>query len=346
MSFRRPGRIWIPEAPHLILGRGPCPRPTVEIFATLPTARYEGRFKAELIDAASGRVKQTAYCDTPRGRNLVVDTGLDGIGNGDNVLAMTNWVGVGTGNTAPANNQTTLVSQVGTRISRTTTGDGTNGSGPAFAYWFYQRVYLFLEAEGNGNLTEVGVFKGQSTGPMWSRQLFKDGAGNPTVVTKTNTDQLKITYEWRIYIPTGADPTGVVLISGTNYTWTSRPQFTQNAGAWGHLGLLDNTNWSGPFAQAVNGGVLAAVSGRIASPGGYVANDTNVLDVYTAGNFYRDVTHKWEPATGNLAGGIGGIETWANAGVCSFQMIFNPFFAKDATKRLTLVIRRAWARYP
>jgi hypothetical protein len=51
--FRRPGRIWIPEAPNLNINR------TIEAGLELPGLRYAGFFHIKLIDARTKKVKRS-----------------------------------------------------------------------------------------------------------------------------------------------------------------------------------------------------------------------------------------------------------------------------------------------
>jgi hypothetical protein len=336
--------LWIPEAPNLILGRGPCPRRTLEVETSLPRLGVAGFIKVELIDSRTKQVRRKLEF-----RNLITDAGLNAIGSGTSVGSLVAYCGVGTNGTAPANGQTQLLAEVSPRINRAGTGDGTTGSGAAFAYWYYQRVFNFLETEANGNLQEVGFFTAVSAGTMWARQLFKDGVGTPTVLTKTNTDQLRITYEFRVYPPT-VDVTGVSTISGVNYNYTIRASNINNNLVWGGSnGMLVNLgNWA-QYSGLVDIGdtnVLASTSGTPAASS-WVADTSHTLAAYTTGTFQRDCTNVWDPAIANFAGGVGSARLWRMSGASSFQQVWNPTkIPKDSTKRLTLLWRHTWGRYP
>jgi hypothetical protein len=330
---------------YLILGRGPAPRPTTEIFIKMPSPLFQGIIGWELtrkgIIISQGEMK-----------NLITDAGLDGLAT-FGTPALTAFCGVGTSSTAPANNQTDLIAPV-TRVSRTTTGDVTITSGPSFDYWSIKRVHLFLEAEGNGNLTEVGYFRQATADIMFSRQLFKDTLGVPTTVVKTSSDQLKITYELRCYTPQTDVVQSGVVISGTSYTFTTRAREIDSNLVWG--AALSGPNVVGGMLSSLANGFnsvggraleSSTLGARDSSIGGTaVARDSATVAAYTSGNFFRDVTSKWEPTTANFATGIGGIHNFGGDTTEGFQISVSPKFAKDATKRLTFGTRWSWGRFP
>lgn len=343
--MRFTGRIWVPEAPNLSLDRGPCPRKTREFDMGLtPQIGFAGYFSWELIDGGTHKVKRSGTV-----KNLITDAALNALGGAAQLQDLVNQVAVGTGSSAPANNQVGLDAELA-RTSVTTTGDNNTGDGAGFLYFWRQRVWLFTEAFANGNLTEVGVFAGGAGSTMFSRQLFKDGLGNPTVITKTNTDQLKITYENRLYVPQ-ADVVGNVLISAVNYAYTSRAENSNNNVIWGSGSgagaMVHFGQWSDGASTAGDVQTLGTVQGS--PPTTQTANaDTGVFAAYVSGNFYRECTCKWEPGTANFTGGgIGSFRLVPKmAGVGLFQMSVAPKFPKVNTQRLTLVFRCPWGRYP
>jgi hypothetical protein len=341
MRYARRGRLWVPEAPNLLLDRGPGAGRSREIEIALPMPRVEGIITAELLHGRTGIVKRRL-----KFRNLIVDAGLNAIGAGSaSVAGLVGFCGVGTGSTAPANGQTDLVTPISVRVNRTGTGNGTTGSGTSFAYWYYQRVFQFIETEANGNLAEVGFFTALTSGTMWARQLFKDGAGNPTVLTKTSADQLRITYEFRVYPPT-VDVTGNVTISSTVYAYVCRASNISNALVWGATnGVLVNLGTWSSSPDAGDTNVLGTTSSQPAASS-FVLPTSMTFAAYTSGTFLRDGTAVWDPGIANFAGGLGCVRAWAFSGAGAFQLGFTPKFAKDSTKRLTLVLRHTFGRYP
>lgn len=339
-DFARAGNLFLPK--HIIRGGR-----TPEIFVPLPAARFQGFFTVELIHARTGDVRQRL--EFP---NLITNVGLDGWYN---TPAFNYWsyAAVGTGSNAPANTDTTLQAEIPTPTSNRTNANGGIADVIGYAagppeYVSLKKTYLFVEAQANGNLTEFGVFSASSAGTMWSRQLFKDGTGTPTVVVKTASDQLRITYEMRYYPPAGDTVTNPFTVSGVNYSVTTRPfglgaGYQQSVGAFGR-----NTIGNANIAQAAQNTVLLTrLQGGFQLTNG-VSCDTHTPSAYVGGSYYVDTTYVWNTGSANF--GAGGIPLIANFGVNStdlkFQNLFAPAIAKDNTKKLTLVFRESWGRYP
>lgn len=324
---------------------------------------FSGFFTVELIEAATGRVKRRLEF-----KNLITDAGLNALNN----TPISTWIGgagtqgfmgCGTGAAAPANADTTLGAEISPASSNRTNSNGgiaeVFGAGPANAYWFRKVTYNFVEAQANGNLTEIGLFSAVTGGTMFCRQLLKDGTGTPTVVVKTAADQLRITYEIRFYSP--ADVTvNPIAISGSNYSVTTRAIHIDVARRWGH----DNSNFSAMVGFKGNNAnstsaitatdINTLVAQTAATPAGTLFTPTSVaMAAYVAGNFFLDYTIIWDPGVANPVGGIGGVlldaeltgNTVGNTN-CQFQMAFTPKLPKDNTKRLTLVLRLSWGRGP
>lgn len=313
---------------NLILDRGPGPRRTTEIELA-PIVMLAGKFTWELI-------RDKKIIARGESDNIITNALLDDIGTGNFAATSMTYCGVGSGNTAPAATQTDLATPV-FRTNRVTTGDGASGTvnGPP-RYTYYRKVYLFIESEANGNLAEMGIFKQLSAGTMMSRQLFKNSGGVPVVITKTAADQLRITYEYRVYSPTG-DANSVITISGVNYTVTRRP--LTSGTSYNASSFLGMGNFTTVSSQAYESNALFAES---TNPPNGTSNSSITAAAYTNGNYYRDVAYVYEPGVANFTTGIGLIRVSAP----SYQFSFSTQIPKDSTKRLTLNVRHSWARYP
>jgi hypothetical protein len=306
----------------------------------------EGWFKVELLRKLPNG-GEIIVRELPWQKNIITDVGLNEVAVGAAQLSVAgnplHYIAVGTGSTTPASTDTALVAETGVRTLN-------NGSiadsflwGASNAYYEMTRVRLFVEAESNGNLTEFGFFGTATAGKLFSRQLFKDSGGTPTTIVKTSSDQLRITYKFRVYPPT-VDTTGNIVISGTNYTWTGR---ACGVGTFGWQNLLNavgdfdgSSIFAGPaFSSAFETQTLGARTdgGPAGTP---TSPSTQVVTPYVNGNFFLDITEKWEPGTANYATGIGST-VFGNF----FQTSWSPKFSKDNTKRLTLVTRISWARH-
>src|SRR5690606_7534789 len=109
------------------------------------------------------------------------------------------------------------------------------------------------ENQANGNLAELGFFSAADGGTMWNRQLFRDELGNPTAITKTSEDQLRVTYEYRVY-PPWDDLVQEIEVNGVPVEVVNRPQQVASASEWG----------SGFSASALNAlGVVGTASLRV-----------------------------------------------------------------------------------
>lgn len=309
-----------------------------------PKFGLEGRFKVELIRKVGD--KEIILRELPWQKNMIVNSGLDkffSLGL-TSINGLLDYCAVGTGSTAPAATDVGLVTETGVRSNSNGSINDVKGWAAVNEYFFQRRVRLFTELQSNGNLTEFGFFTASSAGTMFSRQLFKDGGGIPTTIVKTSADQLRITYEARIYPPT-VDTSGNIVISGTNYTWTGRALAVGVTNeAWEQV-FGSGTIQSISVSSAAESQTLAATTAATVSGAGQNAS-TSVWAAYVNGNFYADRTDKWEPGVGNYATGIGLTLVCGATGTRGlFQTSWNPKFAKDNTKRLTLVTRISWARH-
>jgi hypothetical protein len=142
-----------------------------------------GSLRLELRDAL-GILKEERFVD-----NLVVDAGLALIASRlkDATATVPTHIGVGTSSTAAADNQTALVTEIGTRVSvGTPTLVLTNVTGDSIQF-----VATFAAANATGALTEAGIFNASTVGTMLCRTVF-------TVINKAAGDSLTIT--WKVVI--------------------------------------------------------------------------------------------------------------------------------------------------
>lgn len=117
-------------------------------------------------------------------KNLVVDLGKAYIAGrvGPNATTAMSHMAVGTGVTAPAAANTTLVTEVGTRSALTVTQTGATITYAA----------TFAAGNGTGALTEAGIFNGATGATMLCRTTFaavNKGASDTISITWTVTIQ-------------------------------------------------------------------------------------------------------------------------------------------------------------
>tara|TARA_R100000742_G_scaffold4006_1_gene1069 strand:- start:648 stop:1076 length:429 start_codon:yes stop_codon:yes gene_type:complete len=131
------------------------------------------KLKGKLQIALNGEtIKEIDNLVVTAGKNFVASRMKDA-----SATAMTHMA-VGTGSTAAAAGDTALGSQVGSRVSLTSTTVTSN----EVAY-----VATFAAGTGTGALTEAGLFNASSSGTMLCRTVF-------SVVNKGAADSMTITW--------------------------------------------------------------------------------------------------------------------------------------------------------
>lgn len=320
----------------------------------------EGWFTVELVHARTGLIKQRL-----RFKNLIVDAGLDTLGAGDTGLAeFIQYLAVGTGSTEPDVGDTQLESEMARTNSNGGFSDSAGFVDGAEPYWWYKRNRVFTEEQANGNLTELGFFRESSGPPMFNRQLFRDINGDPITVVKTNEDQLRVEFEWRIYPPT-EDVDQNIVVDGVSTAFKTRAYDIDHGDRWGArtignavIGYLvglgrwrDDHSLARLFGLAMESQSLpATLTGTVNEIGG-VGPNTVTFGGYSNGTFLRDMTCTWEPSEANFATGIGSV-SW---GGCNFSVIdthasrkwitrLTPKVQKTDSKRFTFVGRVTWGR--
>lgn len=308
-----------------------------ELLLETAPVYIEGLIGWELI--RNGQVVRSS----PPQRNLIVTAALNGMGNGTSITTQTTYCAVGSSSTAPASSDTSLVAQVDVRTNSNGGFADVFASGPSFAYWEKTITRLFTETQVNGNLTEVGFFSAAVAGTMFNRQLLKDNLGNPTTITKTNADQLKIILKIRVYPNTTIVNQPAVDISGVSTSIDNRAIDIDGSGwstcNWG--------SWSTVFAGYENNAMPATTATQSGTNDGGVG--TGTLQAYTNGNFYRDFQVVYTPAQTNFPTGYGSISWGAMGGAFTqfnFISTFTPKIAKTSSFRLTLMVRASWAVHP
>lgn len=328
--MRERKRIWVPETPFIVLHRH------IEIPLAVASAGVRGRFSVELVHAASGLIKRRLDFD-----NLVTDAGLDYIASKNGLSSAVVFVAVGTGSSAPAYSDTTLNAE----IARTSNNGGFSettgsvGSGDNLEYWWWRRTYLFTESEANGNLSEIGIFSNDGA-TLWARQLFTDEAGNPTTITKTDEDQLRIVYERRVYPPMD-DHVQIVDVKGTPTTVTTRAALVAGNQSWARSDIFGGSEAQRDgYAHSTN-----VLGGRSGIPGGSsIIADSITASEYVPGTFFREIEFRWGPSRANYDGGVGAIRMNPWVGAPVFQSSFEPKLPKQDTERLVIQQRVDFSR--
>lgn len=323
----------MPEAPLLNLRR------YIEVGTVRNAVVVEGYFTVELIHARTGLVKRRLHF-----RNLITNAGLDALAGGTRISDLIDSLAVGTGSSEPSYTDTTLNAEVARTNSNGGFGDSDAmvGSGDLVEYWRRIRTRVFTEAQANANLTELGFFSG---GTMWNRQLFRDELGNPTTITKTNEDQLRVTYEYRVY-PPWDDVVQEIEVNGVPVEVVNRPQRVASNTAWGSQGTnaaLNGLGLVGTFT--LNASETDTLLGRSGIPPSGTQASSRAVQSYTPGTWYREREARWEPAVANFATGIGLFVSEMSGGSSPvFASKVTPKIMKQNTQRLIVMERWTYAR--
>lgn len=187
--------------------------------------------------------------------------------------------------------------------------------------------------------------------------MFKDSLGNPTTIVKTADDELRIAYELRLYTMQN-EVTQSLTINSVSTEVVTRGYDIDNSSGWGSsgFGLLYslgtyNTNNTAPggaskFGFAVTASTMPTLTGTLSGTN-FDASTTITWASYTNGNYYRDATMLWNPAsTINPVGAVAwGAQLGTQTGVSpAFVTVFNPAVVKTNTQRFTFVPRLSWGR--
>jgi len=279
--------------------------------------------------------------------NLILNQGLDRLGIAGSILIQYAQVGAGTG--TPIATQTSLESYVAGANSNPTNYAETciNEGAPTYAALHTWR-YTFTQGSVIGNITEIGVGWGATGATLFSRALILDGVGSPTTITLVAIDQLTVYYRLRVFPPLG-DATGILNISGTDYSYVVR---VSNASNFATVQFLFNSadnfsksdNTTSGFASYGAGSVLGSINGTPTLQSGSGGPSTTAA--YTLGTYYRDTTFSFGVGQGNATGGIGALRfVWPQSySVMPFQMSLSPVLPKDNTKTFSITMRFSWNR--
>jgi hypothetical protein len=302
-----------------------------------------GYFKVFLEDAQTGNIKR--YLEFP---NLITNAGLNQIGTGNLTLATCfNFLDVGSGSQTPAVTDIKLRASTG---YRTSFADGTadittTNSSPEYAQRQITRV--FTESEANGDLTEFGIWTGTlASSVLMNRSLIKDSLGNPTVLTKTPSDRLRVQFQYRLAAP---QTDNVVLFSGDGNlfpasTGTLRPQGVGLSNNW--VALLDSMgNWT-PSFRSYNASSLSSRT-SVNDPVSSIVPTSITTAVYGKDNFYRDVTLEFGVNDGNTTHGLLTFNPWStnvDGQHQVYQFLLTPAVTKIQDQKLRMTFRFLWGR--
>lgn len=354
----------------------------IEIPATLGLkGRYKlQRRKAEYLADGKTRFAGAVIEESAWSDNLITNAGKNAImtlaSGGANMFF---HCVVGTGNTAPAESNTSLASYLG-YFDFVQAASTTRNSTVAPYYVKHSATFRFKPGSATGNVAEVGMVLTSSASAainasttLHSRALIVDGVGSPTTVTVAADEYLDVTWELFIYPTDEGTGSFNMTIDGvvTAFNYTVRPCELDATGSPGEnvagpmfagVGISVGSEPSTrgfvslsvvePVIASVNYGTYATtfpistVQGhptpRATNVAASDAPNTFAAAAYTNGNYYRDYTAQWSLNNGNM--NIKSIVFWLRA--VSYQLELNNVVAKINTKVFTITVRLSIANVP
>lgn len=307
----------------------------VEIEPPPGTVGMHGRFKIIKRDRWGKALEQTPWFS-----NLILNAGLNRMGTGAAIAGAM----IGTGTSTPVVSQTQLDAQA---TFTTTSAPGSGFTPVATSPYNNTRTFVYRTALGalNGNFSEVGV--GWASNACFSRELIRDGGGNPTTISVLSTEQLDIFYQLAVYPPL-VDTSGSITIAGVgSRNFTGRAASAGSGSVWDSFTLL-----VGPMAQSstTTGGMLftGTLGSITTTPSGVPFNsNSSSVATYSNNSNRREVTYTWATSEANatLQSVLAG---FGNSGIAfaRFQYQFDSPFTKTNLQTLAFNFAINWARRP
>lgn len=142
-------------------------------------ANIHNRFDVEVIDAATGEIRQRAQAE-----NIILDSLWSRIGT-----SYFSYIQYGTGTGTPTANRTSLFSYLGCSGASNSTSSLDLSRG---VYSVKKNIELSETTAAGQTLTEVGISYDNYSNHLLTHAMLKDMNGNQITITKTNTDIIKI----------------------------------------------------------------------------------------------------------------------------------------------------------
>ena len=181
----------------------------------MPKVGISGKVLSWEVINDDGSIDQSCYKPSD---NLVLNSGISIFCNANwGAINQDPWsfFSIGTGTSEPSATDTALTSKsyAGTceYTAYNSTTYSTDGSDPYYIYT--QRGVQTPLGALNGTYGEIG-FSRTSTGQLFSKHRLKDELGNPTTITVTSTQQLRLKYVVVLCLSPSTVTTGTINISG------------------------------------------------------------------------------------------------------------------------------------
>jgi hypothetical protein len=157
-----------------------------------------GRYKERIVSGPGGLGRGRIWVPEKEAEqhNLVLTQTYDSLIPVYGFVELSRYAVVGTGSTIPDPSQTGLVNEVA-RTNADTSPPLSGNDEPVNGQAVITRVREFTEAQvGGRNLTEWGFSPvGAAGNNLMCRELFRDGLGNPVVLTLATDQRLRLIYK-------------------------------------------------------------------------------------------------------------------------------------------------------
>lgn len=286
--------------------------------------------------------------ETPWFSNMIVDTGLEAMATTCPFF----YCGVGTGNAAPAVTQTNLISpypnaSAPSRAFLSREASGTQVSTAPY-YWWDTYKYTFTSGQVVGNMSEVALFSSSSSSAdMFSRELIRDYAGNPTTISVLSDEYLEVRYELRIY-PSLTPSIRTVNILGTPTRLRSIPHLGEGIHIDGVRPSMLYQGVGGAGARYASGVHSSALIGTDPVAEYYIQDYLNPIEypsarAYVPNSRQRGIYISYAPSEVNTIGSFksGVIYTF----IGNWKVEFTPVIPKNSDRSFTLEAMVSWGRY-
>ncbi len=295
--------------------------------------------------------------------NLITDQGLNRVGTavfGDRIF-------VGTGTATPSVSNTGLSAYLNYTQSSAPGGSWNPAilQGGSPDYWVQGTgTWRFAAGAATGTLTEVGIgwfVPGGAIGAnhrVSSRALIVDSGGSPISITVLADEYLDVTYSLRYYPYVGSDVVQTVVISGVNYTFTTRA-LGVDALIYCSVNVAARMDWSGntevytgtaagtpPALAAITATAMSNIGSTaylIATKNTYVNSSLAMSAVFSAGLTDANMTYGIRGMITRTTYPGNPLASFINS---AFQSTISPAIPKNNTKVLQFGASVSWSRKP
>lgn len=218
-----------------------------------------GRYRERLTSGPGGlgRGKVWVVEKEAEQHNLILDQTYDSLIASFSFENLARYAAVGTGSTPPSATQTGLVSEV----ARTGSSSRLGAARVSDHVYDYSVTREFTEAQvGGRNLTEWGFSPDSAAGNnLMCRELFRDGSGNPVVITLDTDQRLRLIYKYRVSFFPNTPQSVSINISGIGVRTAGFVLSRGDPSWWSILHLMNRFARGEAYNYTTSAGVLFRV---------------------------------------------------------------------------------------